>query len=282
VKASEMVTAWMDGAPQTDHLEAALDYARRGWPVFPLRVKGKKPLIAKEHGGHGCHSGTIEETQIREWWRRWPRANIGIATGRSGFFALDIDPKHDGDDTLQHHLEHHGPLPRTVVQHTGGGGLHMLFKHVDGITIDAGSRLGRGLDVRGHGGYIVVPPSVHESGRLYAWDVDHHPDEMPIAEAPEWVVKLAITPAAKDGTAKAELPENWRRLVANGVREGGRNNAIARLAGKMLRHGLDPFMALDLCRCWNAQRCRPPLDDAEVVRTVDSIAGAELRRRGAT
>jgi hypothetical protein len=81
--------------------------------------------------------------------------------------------------------------------------------------------------------------------------------------------------------AQAELPENWRRLVSEGMHEGGRNSAIARLAGHLFRRRVDPLVVLDLVRCWNAARCRPPLDDVELVRTVDSIAAAEVRRRSA-
>ena len=122
----------------------------------------------------------------------------------------------------------------------------------------------------------MVPPSIHESGRHYAWDLDHHLDETPIANAPGWLVRIAIAPS---GAIKAELPESWRRLVEDGVGEGQRNDAVARLAGHLLRRYVDPLVTLDLVRVWNAMRCRPPLDDVEVVRMVDSIAAAELRRR---
>jgi hypothetical protein len=78
------------------------------------------------------------------------------------------------------------------------------------------------------------------------------------------------------------LPESWRRLVADGVGEGARNEAIARLAGHLFRRGIDPLVTLDLCRCWNTQRCRPPLADIEVMTTVNSIAAAEEKRRRGT
>ncbi len=282
--AATMTARLGNAAAPVIFLSDAVGYARRGWEVFPLRVKGKMPLVAKEHGGRGCLDATRDEDKVREWWSRWPRANIGIATGSpSGFFAIDIDPRHGGPDTLRAHIEKHGRLPRTIMSRTGGGGLHLLFRHVPGIRNDAGRRLGPGLDVRGDGGYIVAPPSVHESGRPYAWDVDRHPDETPIAVAPDWLVQMAITPApAPDGAVKAELPENGRRLVADGVGEGARNSAIASLSGHLLRRRLDPLVTLDLLRCWNAQRCRPPLTDEEVIKTVNSIAAKELRRRRAT
>lgn len=76
-------------------------------------------------------------------------------------------------------------------------------------------------------------------------------------------------------------PAEWRRLVAEGVGEGARNQAIARLGGLLLRRFVDPVVALDLCRAWNEARCRPPLPDEEVVKTVTSIAKRELARREA-
>jgi Bifunctional DNA primase/polymerase, N-terminal/Primase C terminal 1 (PriCT-1) len=273
-------------------LVAALDYASRGWPVFPLHTpvtsgrtrcscsRNCKNIGKHPRTMHGLKDATTNSVQIERWWGMWPDANVGIATGSgSEFFALDVDPRHDGGDTLAQLEMQYGTLPTTVISRTGGGGEHRVFRHVEGIRNIAGNRLGPGLDVRGDGGYVVAPPSIHESGRPYAWDIDYHPDETLIAKAPDWLVRMAITPATEDGSVKAELPANWRRLVADGVREGQRNAAVARLAGHLLRKFVDPLVTLDLVRAWNAQRCRPPLDDAEVVRTVDSIAAAELRRR---
>lgn len=255
---------------------AALAYAERfGWAVFPLAPRSKLPAIAEKFGGHGCLDATKDIEQIARWWEVDPNRNIGIATGSpSGIFVLDVDARHGGEESLDALVERHGALPETVISRTGGAGLHFVFRHVAGIRNSAG-RLGTGLDVRGDGGYIVAPPSVHDSGRPYAWDVDNDPDERAIAEAPAWMIGLLREP--RNGAA--ELPETWRRLVAQGVGEGARNDAIARLTGLLLRHYVDPLVVLDLVRCWNATRCRPPLDDDELVRTIDSIARRELRRR---
>jgi hypothetical protein len=262
----------------TDLAAAALAYAARGWAVFPLAPKSKLPLIGKRFGGRGVLDATKDPAQIAKWWGIRPDANIAVATGvPSSFFVVDIDPRKDGDETLAELARRHGLLPHTAISLTGGGGQHLLFRHVVGVRNSAERRLGPGLDVRGDGGYIVAPPSAHENGRCYAWDIDSHPDDVPVSEAPAWLIDLARTVPA--GKPRAELPENWRRLVANGVGEGARNEAIARLAGHLLRRRIDPLVALDLVRTWNAVRCRPPLEDAEVCRTVDSIAAAELRRR---
>jgi len=85
----------------------------------------------------------------------------------------------------------------------------------------------------------------------------------------------------RESKAAAPTPvSEWRRLVAQGVAEGERNNALARLVGHLLRRRVDPYVVLELALCWNATRCRPPLPESEVLQVVDSIARAEARRRG--
>ncbi|HLJ20067.1 MAG TPA: bifunctional DNA primase/polymerase [Stellaceae bacterium] len=269
---------------------AAISYAENfGWPVFPLHTPaansrarcscnrdsctdiGKHPRTL-----HGLRDATKDSALIHRWWEMWPDANVGVLTGEgSNTLVLDVDPRHGGEESLAALVQRHGALPETVISRTGGGGQHLLFKHVAGIGNSVG-RLGPGLDVRGDGGYIVAAPSIHESGRPYAWDVDHHPDDRPVADAPAWLIEQ-LRERPRNGVA--ELPETWRRLVAEGVGEGKRNDAIARLSGHLLRRDVDPYVALDLVRCWNAVRCRPPLPEDELVRTFHSIAHRELQRR---
>jgi hypothetical protein len=120
----DLVGAWLESGELAEH---ALAHVRRGWAVFPLAPKSKVPLIAKRFGGRGCHDATREPAQVTKWWAECPHANIGIATGApSGFFVLDVDPRHDGDKTLSALIQQHGPLPDTIVSLTGGGGRHFL------------------------------------------------------------------------------------------------------------------------------------------------------------
>jgi len=256
-------------------ISQALRYAARGWPVFPCGWQGerrKHPLTE-----HGFLDASRDPSVIEVWWRRWPAANIGLPTGAvSNFDALDIDPRHGGDESLAELEAQHGPLPFTIRAFTGGRGDHVLFRHRSGIT-NARGGLPVGIDVRGDGGYILAAPSIHPSGRAYAWDIDAHPDETGLADWPEWLFTIIVTGRRRRAP---ELPEIWRGLVADGVSEGRRNEAVARLAGLLLRKYIDPYVALDLCRAWNICRCRPPLPDPEVTRTVESIAARELRRRG--
>jgi hypothetical protein len=290
-------------------LSAALNYARRSLAVFPLHypvaMNGRKcfcdqtiqrprcscgsPDCGNNAAKHpyarlvpnGNKNATTDLLTIERWWTAAP-FNIGIRTGApSGIIVVDVDPRHRGDTTLTDLERQHGPLPPTWRFLTGGGGEHVLFKHPGGeVRNDVGTKLGAGLDCRGDGGYIVAPPSLHISGRRYAVSVDHDPNDVPLAEAPRWLVE-ALRGAPRAKSAAGAMPQNWRRLVREGVGEGRRNDAVARLAGHLLRKDVDPYVVLDLARCWNANRCRPPLPDGEVVGAVNSICEREMARRAA-
>jgi hypothetical protein len=167
---------------------AALTYPQAfGWAVFPLQVRGKVPIISREDGGQGVKDATADPDRITEWWSRWPRANVAIATGAaSGFWVVDIDPRAEGDTAWFELCRGRPELPDTVTACTGGGGLHILF---------AGEapcgKLADGVDLKGTGGYIVAPPSIHPNGKPYCWEISSRPDETPIAEAPAWLREMA-------------------------------------------------------------------------------------------
>jgi hypothetical protein len=213
-----------------------------------------------------------------------------MATGK--ITVLDVDPDKDGRQSLQGLESRYGELPATWRSITGGGGEHIYFTSPNGHKIHNSVQLiGPGLDIRGVSGYVVAPPSVHISGRPYAWSVDHHPDEVQIALMPEWLRAAASAQLSPmSGTKAIEHAEEtkmrarqvavWRQLV-KGVSEGARNDTLARLSGHLLRKNVDAFVVLELMKALNASRFQPPLSDREVTRTVVSIAGRELRRRGA-
>ena len=156
-------------------LAAALDYAGRGWRVFPCA--GKRPRTA-----HGYKDASTSADRITEWWKRWPDADIAIATG-GGLVVLDVG-RRDRAPTLHELKQPSGSATETVAAETGGGGMHFYFTSEQRIRNSAG-KLGVGLDIRGDGGYVIAPPSVHPSGRRYAWDVE--PGETPPAPLPAWL-----------------------------------------------------------------------------------------------
>lgn len=175
-----------------DLRQAALDYASRGWQVFPLKPRSKEPAIPKRDGGRGCLDATTDDQVIEGWWRERGNANIGLHCSRaSGCWALDIDADAGGFDSLRLLTEAHGDLPDTLRAATAGGGAHYLFRWPEGRAIKNrvglrvnGQRL-PGIDVRAEGGYIVVAPSVHPNGKRYAWANDAR-----ILAPPDWLVDL--------------------------------------------------------------------------------------------
>jgi len=161
-------------------LAAALEYAEHGWRVLPVR--GKQPLLPGWSRPDGSGAASTDPDQIRAWWTRWPTANVGIATGPASDLAvLDIDPRSGGNESFAALEERVGVLPGTVTSLTGGGGIHLLFAHPGRRVTSRANALGPGLDVKGHGGMIVVPPSTHpDTGRAYAWLGGAWRDELPV------------------------------------------------------------------------------------------------------
>lgn len=258
-----MTSSSASDAAASTMLAAALDYAGHGWRVFPTAEKIPRTP-------RGCLDATTDPGVIGEWWSRWPSADVAVATG-GGLIVLDVDGE-PGADTL-HELERvHEELPATVCAITGGGGAHYCFKSTAAVRCSAG-KLGTGLDVRGDGGYVIVPPSSHKSGRRYEWC--NPPDEVEVAPMPAWLLGLLTEPRA----AAARPVSEWRALAAGGAELGRRNDSCAKLAGHLLARQVDPHVVLELVVGWDQTRNRPPLGRYEVQRTVASIARAEARRR---
>lgn len=205
------------------------------------------------------------EAEIDAWFHRWPDANVAVVTGEiSNLVVLDIDPAHGGGKSLRNLTEQFGPLPATLIAHTGGGGRHLYFTaSADGRPMPSRVALHPGIDVRAEGGLIIAPPSIHPSGQRYAWE---DADQMP-APMPHWLVRLLRSPAARRGHSV----QYWRDLAARGVEQGERNSTIASFAGHLFWHGVDPQIVKELLLCWNRVRSRPPLGDEEVAATVESI-----------
>lgn len=204
----------------TDLLETALHYATRGWRVHPLhhptitekgarcscargyqcpdKQKGKHPRL-----GEWPDQATTDATIIRAWWKKWPRANIGIVTGPgSGLAVLDIDPRNGGHLTLETLIHQHGPLPETPIVLSGGGGQHYDFL----LTDDLPSIKLDGIDFLTAGHYVLVPPSLHPSGQRYTWELSSELDDLPLAEIPAWLRTLVEATAQAYTVAAQALP----------------------------------------------------------------------------
>ncbi len=255
-------------------LEAALAYAGRGWPVFPLHSAqgeqcscgramcssiGKHPRTA-----HGLKDATMSDAQLRSWWATWPDANVGIATGaKSGLVVLDIDPRNGGEESLANLERLHGTLPKTVSSFTGGGGQHFFFQHPSGAI--KSTTIAPGVDVKADGGYVVAPPSNHRSGELYRWQSARHPDDLPLAGLSSWLCAQLSRPREYHLNPEADIPSER-------IRTGQRNKTLASMAGAMRRHGANGATILNSLRSHNLQHCDPPLSEEEVSRIAGSIA----------
>lgn len=237
--------------------EAALGYAARGWRTLP--VSGKIPTLKDWPS-----AASTDPDTIRGWWAQQPAANVGIATGKqSDLFVLDVDPDKGGEDTLLKLEAQYGEVPRTIEVITGGGGRHFYFQH-PGVSIgNSAGKLGPGLDIRTDGGQVVAPPSVHpETGRHYEWDAAHHPDDVPLAPVPQWLLdKLAVT------TKRAASPKSGEAIP-----EGQRNEGLTREAGRLRHIGLHETELEAALLAINRGRCLPPLSDEEVRGISASVA----------
>jgi hypothetical protein len=254
-------------------LKAALEYAGRGWRVFPIHTPTsegcscQKPDCNRSRGKHprnsnGVTGASSDASKIRGWWARWPDANIGVATGpESGIFVLDVDGA-KGQASLGA-LE---PLPATLRANTGRTGahaertgFHLYFTSPTGVNLRTNvGLLGKELDIRGAGGYVVAPPSLHTSGLRYEWASC----ESAIVDAPEWFIERA------SGTVGGSAPT----LETGFIYEGERNDRLFRFAAKWRRQGAtEDDLAMRL-RGLNLRKCKPPLEDSQVQRIARSAA----------
>jgi hypothetical protein len=283
-------------------LPSALAFARRNLAVFPLhypvehdgkvacscgRLCGKKaakhPL--ERYAPDGCYSATTETGIVKLWWGlRVPEANLGVHC--AGLIVVDIDPDDGGDESLKKIESEHGEMPHTWRSLTGGGGQHIVFACPDGVIVPNVSAkimddppLGPGIDIRTKGGYIVAPPSRHISGRSYAWSVDHHPADVSLAPAPNWLIeRLTSARATDDGASIEPLPSDvWWKLTHEPV-EDYRDGAAARIAGHLFAHWCDYQLVLGLMHSWNSAWCKPPLGYLELKQIVDRIARKQANK----
>lgn len=248
-------------------LHAALRLAEKGMRVFPVQPRSKVPATL-----HGCKDATTGVDLIRQWWEHEPLYNIGIACGApSGIIVVDVDGASAEAELRKLETRHGESLPVTAEVATARG-RHLYFK-APGVPVrNSAGKIAPGIDVRGDGGYVLGPPSIHPSGKTYRWSAN---GAVAIADAPAWL------PAGVVGRANSQVTPRavWRALVRDGVGEGARDSSCARLAGHLLHHLIDPIVVLGLLQAWNATRCAPPLPPEDIDRIVNSIAGRELARR---
>lgn len=274
-------------------LEQAKWYTERlSWAVLPLNwpVDGQcscgNPQCGRSAGKHTLIDWKPYQTQrptmeeIETWFTAWPEANIGVVTGAlSGIVVVDVDPDHGGNVGIQDLIAEHGKLPDTPEVLTGGGGRHIYFRH-PGVPIKNTVNLVPGVDIRADGGLVVVPSSVHKSGKRYEWEASSYPHRVPLAPLPDWLLQRLNKPARREWSGGTGQGTDWAKVVLHGAPEGARNDTCTRLTGMLFRSGLDSKTAGALVLLWN-RSLSSPLPEDEVFRTLQSIASREAdRRRG--
>lgn len=196
-----------DTATLSTPLAYALAYAAIGWHVLPLEPNAKQPLGRLVP--RGMLDATTDAATIRQWWGKVPSAGIGIALAPSGLVAIDVDPRNGGTATFDDLQAAHGSLRSEVMALTGGGGEHHVFVVPPGHQVNLPGTLGPGVDLKANG-YIVVEPSLHPSGKAYAWEWSSNPlDGVAPSPLPDWLRSLRVDlhrprtdPAAKPVDAR--------------------------------------------------------------------------------
>jgi DNA polymerase-1 len=257
-------------------LEAALLYAHHGIHVFPVHgirsgactcrkpdcsQPGKHPVLKG-----GFKAATRDAQEIRTWWTQWPEANIGIPTGKeSGWYVLDIDPRHGGMESMKRLKEEHQLPDVSLLTRTGGGGLHLIYGPPQSdALVQIGTNIGgyAGVDFRGDGGYIVAPPSRHYSGGIYQWHRDRgFPPQLPLISLPAAIVALI----------QLRRPLLLKDETSGPIPEGQRNERLFKYACKLQNEGRNDADILALVMTRNTEACRPPLPQPEVKQIVTSV-----------
>jgi hypothetical protein len=292
-------------------LEYALVWASHGWDVFPVPPGTKKSHSSAKFAVEGKRWGATKNADIiRDYWGKWPDANLGIPTGaENGFFVVEFDTPEghgaDGAASLAALAAEHGPLPPTREAESPSGSVHYYFQHPGFFVKNSASEVGPGIDVRGDGGMVLAPPSVKPGVGCYKWRND-----LALAEAPGWLLDLVkeapeaerpaappvVIPALGDGASRVEKALHIERAKVAQALAGRRNvqlNTSALILGKHVGAGeLDEAAAIaallsaceanrslvddgvDQCRATIASGLRK--GKSEPANTVSSMFGAAV------
>jgi hypothetical protein len=269
-----------------DKLHSALQHARRGFRVFPVHSVHDGHCTCGKHkcGSPGKHprikawqtAATTNADEIRAWWKRWPDANIGIATG-SGIVVLDIDPRNGGLESLNALESANAPLPPTLTARTGrgDGGKHLFFRSSEHVP---NRELAPGIDLQSDGKFVVAAGSDHLFGGKYAWE----DSTVPLAPLPMWVQQLVGSPRERDDHGRGDRAEphqqaragiDWvshvrawlrGRYGSERIPDGRRNKTLfKRVAGLLRGYGLSGPEIVGILQDCNQALCDPPMPEPD-------------------
>ena len=240
--------------------EAALEYAKLGYAVFPLKPKTKEPATT-----HGFYEASTDPGTIEAWWVKNPDYNIGIACG-NGLAVIDIDQHPEdgkfGLDTLRAWEKDHGELQPTWTVLTGTGGLHYWYKTA--LDFKNVVEVLPGIDIRSKGAYVVAPPSIHPNGTEYEWEASGDPTEVKMAALAGSALELASLAEVKkkrDTSAPA-----YKQYDVIG--KGRRQDALMSLMGHLKNLNLTDDAIKDAVRRENEAKCDPPMSEEELRKEI--------------
>ena len=266
--------------PTQRMVDYALDYARRGWFVFPVHSVNtdgtctcKKKAACERPGKHpacgkGLKDATVDEKTIRGWWSKNRNYNIGLQAGpQSGVWVLDLDGK-DAEAAIRALEEQHGSLPDTPKAKTGRG-VHIYFCYNPAFPVkNTAGEIASHIDTRGAGGYTILPPSRHYSGRQYQWVTGGSPADTPVAPPPDWLLELL------KNSRKPQPTQNRLPIATAGdgppIPEGRRNDTLFKMACHLREGGLDQEIAVNCLTSVNEARWEKPVPEQELRGLVAS------------
>lgn len=226
-------------------------YVDRGWSVLPVRPEEKRPYMS--NWLQYTHTRASRDT-VTNWFANLSGAGVGIVTGKvSNVIVLDVESTcpYPIEDILKKY-------PTQLVSRSGSGGYHLFYQYPNGISkVTNRVRIFDGADLRADGGFIVLPPTMHASGKRYEWVSEGPPGRFPAA-----LLDLRSQPKVQN--------DGWITEALRGVSEGGRNDICARLAGYFFKKGMTYDIVEALLLDWN-ERNDPPLPVKEVRTTIKSI-----------
>ena len=267
-------------------------YAKQGLEVFPVyRIRddgtcscgharcnspGKHPII-----GNGVRGASSDLGLVQDRWGLNPKANIGVHT--NSLAVLDVDGEEGVASLDAICSRRHGArdlLLRSPMSQTGSGGMHFFFRNNPDGSIRNKVKFLPGLDIRSEGGYVVVPPSNHVSGKRYQWV--RRPAEVAPKFFPSWL---------KEEISNSEGRNRLPLMKANGearasidlskigeITEGGRNQGLTRICGRLFWEGRGENEIRSLMKTINQMACKPPVSDGELESIYKNIKSKEMRK----
>lgn len=245
----------------------AVDYAGMGFSVIPLKPRSKVPITR-----HGIKDATKDNPKIIKWQKKWPNANVGIATGKpSNVIALDVDRRNGGLESFADLTRNYGAIiGDTLTADTGGGGFHIYFKLPSGVQLKTShGALGAGIDLQSNGAYCVAAQSIHPNGKPYVWRDDLYQPAL----IPDALLGAILNSQKKENRPTFNLPA----LIA----DGARNDVLFRYAASLRGHGQEFDPIHESISRVNTERCTRPLCEDELIRIATSATKyAKNKRHG--